>query len=409
MRKNRYKFQKKKVQYTEKKPFLADKEIIFRSGGRAKVFNISHRLQLFALTILGIIFCGYGFNYYFYHLKDKELGKTRNAYVDLMADVSALQNNLKQVVDAVEEAGDGLQEIKEYREKALQVEDKIKKITDSESWLNQDNMAEKVTTREALLQKDVAMQENNELRQKMAALGDKLENLQQNVKGLENAEIAILDKIEKLSGREIDEIKNTLSQINQTLKIQKQYFNPLANTQNGKGGKYEPLPDSKVSTQLQDKMSSVFQQIDLLDEYKEAMSAVPLGKPVYKYRLSSTFGNRSDPFKNALARHKGLDMSAAIGSRVSAPAGGKVISAGFQNNGYGNIVVIKHNNGFVTKYAHLNKIYVKQGDNVVYNQAIGEVGRTGRATGSHLHYEVLYNGLNVNPLTFVNISAINKS
>ena len=408
LRKNRYKFKKKKVQYIEKKPFLADKEIIFRSSGRAKVFNISHRLQIFALFIICAIFCGYGFNYYFYHLKDKELGKTRDAYVDLMADISALQNNLKEVVDSVEDAGDGLKEINEYREKALQVEDKIKKITVSESWLNQDNMAEKVSAKEAMLQKDVAIQENNELRNKIVSLGVKLEKLQQNVRGLENAEVAILDKIEKLSGQEIDEIKNNLAKINQTLKVQKQYFNPLSNIQDGKGGKYIPLKDTKISPRLQNKMSEVFKKIDLLDDYKIAMNTVPLGSPVYKYRLSSTFGQRSDPFKSILSRHKGLDMSAALGSRVSAPADGKVISAGFQNNGYGNIIEIKHNNGFVTKYAHLNKIYVKKGDYIKYNQAIGEVGRTGRATGSHLHYEVLYNGRNVNPLTFVNISSMTK-
>ncbi|MBR1600502.1 MAG: M23 family metallopeptidase, partial [Alphaproteobacteria bacterium] len=103
------------------------------------------------------------------------------------------------------------------------------------------------------------------------------------------------------------------------------------------------------------------------------------------------------------------DMSASIGSRVSAPAAGTVVTSEYQSNGYGNLVEIKHGNGFVTKYAHLNKRYVKKGDKITYNQAIGEVGRTGRATGSHLHYEVLYNGRNVNPLTFVNINSMNKS
>ena len=86
-------------------------------------------------------------------------------------------------------------------------------------------------------------------------------------------------------------------------------------------------------------------------------------------------------------------------------AGGKVLSAGYQNNGYGNIVEIDHGNGFSTKYAHLNKIYVKKGEIVDFNQAIGEVGHTGRATGNHLHYEVLYRGANVNPLTFVNLKS----
>ena len=413
---NKYRFRKPKVQYTEKKPFLADKEIIFRSGGRAKVFNISHRLQVFMLMFMAAVFCWSGYNYYFYHRsakiihrKDKELDKTRDAYIDLMSDVTALQNNLRDVVASVEEAGDGLKEISEYKEKALVVEDKIKKIADSEAWIDADAVEDKITKKEALIQKDIAVQENNTLRQKISTLGDKLDNLQQTVRGLETAEMAILEKIEILSGREIDKIKSSLTEINKSLKVQKQYFNPLSNVRDGQGGVYNPLDGVDVDKNLQDKMSSVFQKIDMLEQYKEALSMVPLGTPVYKYRLSSLYGSRSDPFNNKLARHKGLDMSASLGSRVSAPAPGTVTVAGFQNNGYGNLVVIKHSNGFVTKYAHLNKIYVKKGDKVAYNQAIGEVGRTGRATGSHLHYEVLYNGYNVNPLTFVNISSMNKS
>ena len=415
MRRSRYKFKKKKVQYVEKKPFLADKEIIFRSGGRAMVFNISHRLQLFTLIFLSTVFIWSGFNYYFYHnseeliqYKEKELGKTRNAYIDLISDVTVLQNNLKEVVASLEEADSGLQEIKDYREQAVTVEDKIRNIADSEQWLNQRKVKDKISKREALLQREIMQRENDVLRSKVADLGNKISTLQQNVKGLETAEIAILDKIEKLSGQEIDEIKKSLSKINQTLKVQKQYFNPLANMQEGEGGDYIPLNDTKISPELLDKMSSVFQSIDTLDKYKEAMSSVPLGSPVYKYRLSSVFGSRSDPFNKKIAAHRGLDMSAAIGSRISAPAAGKVIKAEY-SGGYGNLVEIEHDKGFVTRYAHLNKMYVKTGDNVAYNQAIGEVGHTGRATGNHLHYEVLYNGRNVNPLTFINIGSMNKS
>ena len=84
------------------------------------------------------------------------------------------------------------------------------------------------------------------------------------------------------------------------------------------------------------------------------------------------------------------------------------MTATYQKNGYGNVVEIDHENGFSSKYAHLNKIYVKKGDVVKFNQAIGEVGHTGRATGSHLHYEVLYRGINVNPLTFVRLKNPNS-
>ena len=416
--KKNIKFKKEKVIYTEKKSFLADKEIIFRSSGRAKVFNISHRLQVFVLSLIIAIFCWSGYNYYYYHTsssiinkKDRELGKTRDAYIDLMSDITALQNNLKDVVASLAEADSGIENVKNYKEKTSIMEDKIKQLADSENWIDQNRIQDAITKKEALLQKEMLIKENKNLRFKIGMLGAKLQELQENVKGLESAEIAILEKIEKLSGKEIEQIKSSLSQINKTLKSQNRYFNPLANIKEGKGGVFVPAEGEKIENQeLIDKLSKTFKNIDLIERYKEALSTVPLGKPVFKYRLSSRYGKRNDPFKKAkIARRKGLDMGASTGSRISAQAAGKVIFAGFKNNGSGNLVVIDHGNGFVTKYAHMHKIYVKEGDKISYNQAIGEVGSTGRSTGSHLHYEVLYNGANVNPLTFVNIRSMNES
>lgn len=412
LRKNRYKIKKEKVQYTEKKPFLADKEIIFRSAGRAKVFNISHRLQIFALIFAAVVFCWSGYSYYFYHIsdriiskKDRELGKTRDAYVDLMTDVAALQRNLSDVMLSLEDAGNGFDELNNYKQKALVVEGKIRQITDSESWIKGDDVADKLNFKDAIIKKDLIENENNQLRQRVLILGQKIDDLQQTVKGLEGAEIAILDKIAKLSGKEIEQIKDSLNKINSTLKNQNSYFNPLANVQKSEGGIF--IPSDIKSEELAKKISSTFSTIDSLVTYKEAIKNVPLGAPVFRYQISSDFGTRSDPFRSKLAKHKGLDMRASLGSRVSAQATGKVKLSGYQN-GYGNVIEIDHGNGFSTKYAHLNKIYVKKGENVKFNQALGEVGHTGRATGNHLHYEVLYRGVNVNPLTFVNLKSPNS-
>lgn len=413
LKKNRYKIKKEKVQYIEKKPFLADKEIIFRSAGRAKVFNISHRLQVFTLFFMAVIFCWSGYSYHFYHIydkiiskKDKELGKTRDAYVDLMTDVAALQKNLKDVVLSLDEAGNGLEELNGYKEQALVVEDKIKKITDSESWINGNDLNDKLSAKDALIKKNLVESENTQLKQKVVVLGSKIDQLQKTVKGLEDAEIAILDKIAVLSGKEIEQLKTSLNKINSSLKEKNRYFNPLANVKKAEGGAY--IPSEIESKELTEKISSTFETIDSLANYKNALKNVPLGEPVYRYQLSSEFGTRSDPFKKHLAKHKGIDMRASFGSRVSAQAGGKVMTATYQKNGYGNVVEIDHGNGFSSKYAHLNKIYVKKGDVVKFNQAIGEVGHTGRATGNHLHYEVLYRGINVNPLTFVRLKNPNS-
>ena len=133
---------------------------------------------------------------------------------------------------------------------------------------------------------------------------------------------------------------------------------------------------------------------------REMIKAVPIGKPISNYHISSTFGHRSDPFNNKSATHKGLDMASHKGNIIRVCADGKVTRAKWMT-GYGQILEIDHGNGFKTKYAHLNKMYVKKGQNVLKGDKIGEVGSTGRSTGPHLHYEVLFNGINVDPGAFI--------
>jgi len=82
-------------------------------------------------------------------------------------------------------------------------------------------------------------------------------------------------------------------------------------------------------------------------------------------------------------------------------AKGRVIETKLSNKGYGNEVIVDHGNGFKTRYAHMHKIYVKKGDYLKINDTIGEVGSTGRSTGPHLHYEVIYRGQVVDPMPFI--------
>ena len=133
------------------------------------------------------------------------------------------------------------------------------------------------------------------------------------------------------------------------------------------------------------------------------MKKIPLGKPVWSYWLSSPFGKRSDPFNSKSARHKGVDLASNKGNKVKTMADGIVTKSGW-GNGYGKIVEIDHGNGFKTKYAHLNAIYVKKGATVTNGQAIGEVASTGRSTGPHLHFEIrncARYSCNQNPLVYL--------
>jgi murein DD-endopeptidase MepM/ murein hydrolase activator NlpD len=122
--------------------------------------------------------------------------------------------------------------------------------------------------------------------------------------------------------------------------------------------------------------------------------------PADSFWLTSTFGYRWDPFNGGKRMHAGIDLAGKVGLRVYATGDGVVISAENSRNGYGKEILIDHSFGYVSRYAHLQKINVKIGQKVRRGQYIGNLGNTGRSTGPHLHYEVLLNGRSQNPMYF---------
>lgn len=126
----------------------------------------------------------------------------------------------------------------------------------------------------------------------------------------------------------------------------------------------------------------------------------PKGRPVTDGWISSYFGSRSDPFTGYTAVHKGVDFAGRAGAQVVAVATG-VVTWSRERFGYGKMVEINHGNGFVTRYAHNERNLVSVGETVQKGQPIALMGATGRATGPNLHFEVLRNGRQVNPLQFI--------
>ena len=114
--------------------------------------------------------------------------------------------------------------------------------------------------------------------------------------------------------------------------------------------------------------------------------------------VTSAFGWRTDPFSGAATFHRGVDLRGDEGDPVTSTGAGEVVFSG-TDGGYGTSIVVKHANGLSTRYAHLSAALVNAGDQVLDGQVLGLVGRTGRATGPHLHYEVLVDGQAVNPLS----------
>lgn len=156
-----------------------------------------------------------------------------------------------------------------------------------------------------------------------------------------------------------------------------------------------------LDRQLSDRSQQLRVLEDLLLNRKLAEEVHPEGRPVNSGYISSSFGSRSDPFTGRPGEHKGVDFAGREGNDIIAVASGVVTWAG-DRYGYGEMVEVNHGNGYVTRYAHNSENLVVVGDTVKRGDLIARMGDTGRATGPNLHFEVLLNGRNVDPLTVIN-------
>ena len=149
---------------------------------------------------------------------------------------------------------------------------------------------------------------------------------------------------------------------------------------------------------LRESQLSALENLILARELRQEIH--PEGRPVAKGFISSYFGERADPFDGTEAFHKGVDFAGSAGSNVTAVAAGVVTWAG-ERSGYGRLIEINHGDGFVTRYAHNERTLVTVGQTVKRGEPVALMGSTGRSTGPHVHFEVLRNGRQVDPLSFV--------
>jgi murein DD-endopeptidase MepM/ murein hydrolase activator NlpD len=182
----------------------------------------------------------------------------------------------------------------------------------------------------------------------------------------------------------------------------------------GRGGAVSSLPSYDLSfgdlTQqinlLTSQMEDRTEKLGILDSLMIVDSAkkklLPSVLPIEGGWYSSNYGWRIDPISGVRAYHEGMDFMAELGTPAHAAAGGMVIYSDFHSQ-YGNMVDIDHGNGLVSRYAHLSKRLVKNGDVVLSGGTIGAVGTTGRSTGPHLHFEVRQNGAPLNPVRFLRL------
>ena len=175
----------------------------------------------------------------------------------------------------------------------------------------------------------------------------------------------------------------------------------------GQGGPLSPISLSTMgqpSSPEEIRANAILQGLDQMNLYRMAAFKVPFGLPVKtSFRYTSDFGYRNDPINGSGRLHEGQDLAGDYGSPIYTPADGTISFAGWEN-GYGRLIKIQHAFGIETRYGHLSQIDVEVGQKVSRGDHIGDMGNSGRSTGTHLHYEVRLGGKAVNPMTFIRAS-----
>ena len=181
------------------------------------------------------------------------------------------------------------------------------------------------------------------------------------------------------------------------------------------GGPEEPVAGSSEIPEVVEAMAALGDQLNSREAQLDVLEAMlmnqqlndrvyPQGRPVSAGWISSYFGKRTDPFTGKPANHTGIDFAGKLGAEIAAVADGVITWSG-DRYGYGIMVEINHGNGYSTRYAHNAENLVQVGEEVKKGQIVALMGRTGRATGPNLHFEVLHNGRRVNPVNFIRESS----
>lgn len=226
-------------------------------------------------------------------------------------------------------------------------------------------------------------------------LSDRVVTLERRLAEMRDLQRHLIARVEGGARDTVDDIEQIIARTGLTAERLLRAANP------GQGGPFVGLgPGETVAGQAQ----KVEIALGRWTELQNLLISLPLTAPVDDYFVESGFGRRVDPFTRRPAFHQGLDLSAASnrGNRpdILAPAPGMVVFAGFSGP-YGRMVEIDHGNGIVSRFAHLSRINVRVGKYVERRDNLGQMGSSGRSTGTHLHYEILYQGNPLDPAKFL--------
>ncbi len=408
-----------------------ERQIHLRTRGRIRFFRIPQALQLSTLAAAIITSSWFGYSTFSYieHdeivvAKDSQIADARRAYDDLLSDVTAyqrrfaeltrelednhnlmlslvernatLQRNLTTVERRLESTETERETVASAREnlkgRLSRLEGEMHSLSNKNFSLR-DNLSNVETDLQTVLrERDTARSKSKLLDNQVAALKGSLTNLQiaqdKTVDSMTERTmtyIGSLEKVVEITGIDVDTLLASSDSV-----VQRE----------GQGGPFIPINPDEAGGKLGKKLVRLEEHLGQWENMQALMARMPLAAPMKAYSITSSFGKRRDPVNKRWSAHYGLDFGGPLRSSIYAPAPGIVKQAGTKGR-YGRFIEIDHGAGIQTRYAHLHRIMVKRGEKVEFGQKIGQLGNSGRSTGPHLHYEVIFNGKPKDPMRFI--------
>ena len=276
--------------------------------------------------------------------------------------------------------------------KLISVEEKMRKIASRNFSLSDNLNSAEADLQNALAERNRSLYEGTRMTRRIKDLETRLSELQ----------VAEEQNILRLTNRTVDSINNMERMIKMAgLNIKHLIKTPTPPPDTGQGGPFiAARPANLPGKKMKESLSKLDLRLERWDSLQKLMEKLPLSSPMTSFYITSSFGKRRDPINRRWASHYGLDMGGPLKTRVYSTAPGVVTYAGWKGK-YGKLVEITHGSGIKTRFGHLYKFYVKKGQKVKFHTKIGLLGSTGRSTGAHLHYEVVFKGRAKNPMKFI--------
>lgn len=410
--------------------FFPERQLHLRTEGRVTYVRVRQSTQIAIVVALALIGGWTTFSSISYVIhdkvvsaKDSDLAKARVAYRALLSEVAkyqkrfntitrdlednhslmlsvveqnaALQQSLKSVEGQLREAEDERARVVAAREdlnkQLAELEGKMHGISDRNFTLRDSLSSTEADLQAALAERHEALFANNRMRRQLKDLETRLSSLQDSqmeaVQRLAEGTVAFIEELEKI----VD-----LAGLDVTGLLKAHDGQPK-----GQGGPFiEAKPDGLPGERLKAELINLDTRLGHWEALQSVIRKMPLTAPLDSYYITSEFGKRRDPINKQWSAHYGVDLGSPLHSTVYATAPGVVIHAGWKGR-YGKFIEINHGAGIKTRYAHLDKILVDKGDTVSFRQKIGQLGNSGRSTGAHLHYEVVFNQRPKNPMKFI--------